>query len=192
MGEVDDAIQAIDDLNGKLDSLTNLGDIASQISDLNSALGALGNLADTAQKINQLQENLKLEDKLKDVFTKLNELNAAFPREKIKALVTALLTLAEAIKGIYEVSSISDEMDGINAEIVSNNEEAQATFQAMDGLAANLQATAQLGDVSNKIDDLKGKLAGVGDLGGLAAQLADLKAQLSAAEEALKAANPEE
>jgi SMC interacting uncharacterized protein involved in chromosome segregation len=190
MGQVDDAIQAIDDLKGKLDALTNLGDIAAQINNLNSMLNALGNLADTAQRINQLQENLKLEDKLKDVLTKIDQLNAAFPREKLKALVPALLTLAEVIKGIYELTSINDEMDNISAEIVSSNDEAQATFQAMDGLTQNLQATAQLGDVSNQINDLKGKLTAIGNLGDLAAQLADLKAKLSTAEDALKSATP--
>ena len=192
MGQVDDAIQAIDDLNGRLDSLTGLADLAAQVSDLNSALDKLGDLAETAQRINQLQENLKLEDKLKDVLTKLNELNAAFPREKIKAVVTALLTLAEAIKGVYELTSINEEMDTIGTEIVSSNEEAQATFQAMDGLEANLQATSKLEDVSNRIGDLKAKLAAVDDLGGLASQLADLRAKLGTAEDALKAANPDE
>lgn len=188
MSEQDDAIQAIDELKGKLTDIGNLGDVAAQINDLYGKLGELGNLGETAQKINQVQNNLKLGDKLKEVLTKLTELSKEFPHEQIMAVVTGLLTLGEVIKGLYELKSIGDTMVNISSEIVASNEEGQTTLQAMDGLAANLQATSQLADIATKITDLQKNLGvAVGNLGDVNKQLTALTDKLNAAEDKIKA-----
>jgi len=104
------------------------------------------------------------------------------------AFFTALLTLVEVGKGVYEMISIAGTMENINKEIAANNDEAQATFQAMDGLSANLQTTSQLGDLAGQITDLQGRLDSLNTLGDVALQLGSLKDKLDAAEEKLKAA----
>jgi len=50
MSEMDDAIQAIDDVKNKLDAVAGLGDIATQLNTFKDKLSAVGNLGDTAQK----------------------------------------------------------------------------------------------------------------------------------------------
>jgi len=187
MSEVDDAVQAIDEIREKMDALASLGDIAAQLNVFKDKLNAVGDLGDTAQKINQLQENLKLEDKLKEVFEKLKSLSTEFSHEKWMAFSSGLLTLLEVGKGVCELVSIGETQANINAEIAATNDEAQATFQAMDGLSANLQTTSQLGDLAGQITDLKGRLDSLNGLGDVASQLSSLKEKLDAAEEKLKA-----
>ena len=189
MSELDDAVQAMDDLKGRLDAIAGLGDLATQLNAFKDQLGAVGNLQDTAQKIKDVQENLKLEDKLKEVYTKLKNLTEEFPKEKWEAFFTALLTLLEVGKGVYELYSIGTTMSDLNKEVTESNEEAQTTFQAMDGLNTNLQTISQLDTLAGQITDLKGKLDAVSNLGDVASQLGDLKEKLDAAEEKLKAAS---
>ena len=186
MGEIDDAIGAIDELKEKLNTVGSLGDTSAQINNLKEKLNAIGNLGDVVEKLNGLRDSLKLQDKLMSTFTKWDQLMKDIKTERVRAIVTTVLTLLDVGQGVYELKSTADDIEATRAEMDSNNADRQSIFQAMDTVNAGLVVTDQLRDIATQISDLKGKLDALQGLGDVASRLSELKEKLDTAEEKMK------